>query len=138
MEETGAEPGEPIHVLDGMMPGVSTPKKIEAVLGAVNPVDQKIGDEEGHEDFPKAGEALEDVERSGGDGGCQIADKVADEMSRGAVYGEREGEGEEIELEIAPAVNGPRRPDALADFKDGNEAEKGRNFVIAGLQCHRV
>ena len=77
VEEAGAESGEPIHVLDGVMPGVGAPKEIEPMLGAVNPIDQKIGDEEGHDDFPKAGEALEKVERCDSDGWGEIADEIA-------------------------------------------------------------
>src|SRR3954468_13941563 len=50
MEEAGAEPGEPIHLLNGMMPGMRAPKQIEAMLPPVNPINDEVHHEERQND----------------------------------------------------------------------------------------
>src|SRR5439155_21503064 len=92
VEKTGAKAREPIHLLDGMVPGVSPPKQLILMLRAMNPIDDEIHDEQGHNDLDRAGQALQKLDRPSQPGRREAAHPASDPVSADTINGQREGE----------------------------------------------
>src|SRR6266850_3562396 len=127
VKEARAETGEPIHLLDRMMPRVRAPHELERVLRSMNPVDDEVHDEQRHDDADGTREALERRDRAPEEYRRHVPDDVADQVGRRAIDGQREREGQYVELEVLPAIHGMRRPASLGYAEKDYEREQRRD-----------
>lgn len=112
------------------MPRVRAPHQVVAMLCPVNPIQNKIHDKERDNDFENARQILQIMHGPREEGWGDIADDAADEPGGNAIYGERKSEGQRIQFEIEPAINGPRGPDAFTHLEDEYQPEKCGNLII--------
>ena len=134
VQETGAEPGEPVELLDRMMPRVGAPERIKAMLRAVNPVDHEIHQKNGYDDAHRARQPLQRAPAA--EHPCRrcCVDEADDHVVREAVHHDRQSEGENVDLQILPAIHLARGPDAFQHFKYQDEREESRRLNVFRIE----
>jgi hypothetical protein len=138
MEETRAKSGEPIHLLDGMMPGMGSPEHIEMMLSSMDPIDHEIHDEQGHDNLDDAGHVLQVADQSGQSDGRNVSDAAPYDMRASAVYGEGKSERKDIQLEVMPTVNGSCGPNPFANLEGENKPKERGDLIIIRPKSHRI
>ena len=98
MEETRPETREPVHLFDGMMPGMGPPHNRVVMLGPVNPVEYKVHHEQADDNFCRAREALQMMQRARQKRRCEIDRQPAQEPVRNPIHRQGKGKGKDIQF----------------------------------------
>ena len=137
MEEARAKTREPIHLLDGMMPGMRAPHESVVVLRPMNPIEEEVHHEQTDDDLHRAGQVLYVMNRHLQEGRNEIDRQAADEPVGNAVDRERERERENVEFQIEPTVDWMRRPDPFADLEKDDQPEESNDLIIFSSHRHK-
>src|SRR5688572_30895582 len=99
MEEARAKSGEPVQLLNAMMPRMGAPQCIRVMLRAMDPIDDEIHQHDCHQYLDRAWQRL--------DGGDRWHQKLwrdrmrnaCPEFSADSVYQNRHPKGEQVDLQ---------------------------------------
>ena len=133
VQEAGAETREPIHLLDGMMPRMGSPKHAIMMLRSMDPINDEVHDKDGRNNFRGAGQPLKKVNHAVQIRWRKVTNPTFDHVSANAIDEQRKSERQDIQAQVTPVIDLTCGPKVFTNSKYCHQPKKSGYLIISRL-----